>query len=233
MLEKLQRIGFSRKESEIYLALAQGGNMSANDIAKRTSTNRTVCYNVLQQLVDRGVVSYSKKDSKRMFLVANPKSLLADIKEQEEVARGLVQEIESISVEKNEEQSVEVFEGSNGLKQIFNEIRECKELYVLNATGLIFEHLRFSASHIIDDINKRKNIHIIGTQSMKKTQLALTLKAKIKYLPSSAENYATTLIFDGKVIIQTLKSKPFMVKISDRSIYEGYKKDFSVLWQAL
>jgi len=233
MIEKLQKLGLSKKESEIYLALAKKQATSANEIAKETSTNRTVCYNILQQLSEKGIISYSKKENKRLFSITNPESLLVNIKEKEELAREVIKDLEFIKKNKTSNREVEVFEGKNGLKQIFNEIRNCKELYVLNATGLIFENLEFSAKHIISDINKSKKVRVIGTQSMKDTQLAKLSKSQIKYLPKEAENYATTFIFDGKVIIQTLKDKPFLVKITEDSIYDGYKKDFEVLWGKL
>ena len=55
MLEKLQKIGLTKKESEMYLALAKKQEASANELAKSTSTNRTVCYNTLQQFVEKGM----------------------------------------------------------------------------------------------------------------------------------------------------------------------------------
>lgn len=233
MIEKLQRIGFSKKESEIYLALAKRQSASANELAKDTSTNRTVCYNTLQQLVNQGVIAYSKRNNKRVFSLASPESLLAEVREREEVARDLIKELEKVKKKGVSEGSVEVFEGKNGLKQIFNEIRDCRELDVINATGLIFQNLEFSAKHIIKDIERSNRVRIIATQSMRKTELSRMRKAKVKYLPKESENYATTFIFDGKVIIQTLKDKPFLIKIVEESIYDGYKKDFEVLWKRL
>jgi len=233
MIEKLQRIGLSKKESEIYLALAKKENSTANNLAKETSSNRTVCYNILQQLIEKGIVTYSKKNNVRFYAIANPESLLSDIREKEDVAKELIADLKNFQIKKSSKKSVEVFEGKNGLKQIFNEIRNCSELNILNATGLIFENLEFSAKHIINDLNKNNNVRIIGTNSMKKTKLAKTTKGKIKYLPREADNYATTFIFDGKVIIQTLKEKPFLIKIEEESIYEGYKKDFDVFWNKL
>ena len=40
-------------------------------------------------------------------------------------------------------------------------------------------------------------------------------------------------IFKEKVIIQVLKDKPFLIKIENKEIYDGYKKDFDVLWSKL
>jgi sugar-specific transcriptional regulator TrmB len=233
MIEKLQQIGFSRKESEIFFALAKQEEATANEMAKETSTNRTVCYNVLEQLIKKGVVSYVTKNKKRFFSVANPSNLLTAIKEKETITKDIVISLEKLRRSIPIQRAVEVFEGKDGLKQIFSEIRQCKEMDVLNATGLIYENLEFSAQHIINDINKSRKVRVIGVESMKKTPLSKNSRAQIKYLPKEAENYATTFLIDGKVIIITLKEKPFLIKISEPSIFEGYKKDFKVLWDKL
>jgi len=61
MIEKLQQIGLSKKEAQIYLALAKKPETTANGIAKATSSNRTVTYNILQQLLEKGIITYFKK----------------------------------------------------------------------------------------------------------------------------------------------------------------------------
>lgn len=232
MLEKLQKIGLSKKESQIYLELSKLQGATANELAKRTSTQRTVVYNVLQQLIEKGFVNYIKKQSKRIYSISNPKSLLSSVKEKEEIIEDLIKELGKIKNQDKEKNNVEVYEGINGLKILFEEIRKAKNLLVLNATGKIFEKLPFGAKHIITDTKKYGKPKIIGVQSLRQTEMAKS-GLNIKYLPKEAENLATTFIFENKVIIQTIKEKPFLIKIENKDIFEGYKKDFEVLWKRL
>ncbi len=232
MLEKLQKIGLSKKESQIYLELAKLQESTANELAKKTSTQRTVVYNILQQLIEKGFVNYIKKQSKRFYSLSKPESLLSNIKEKEEITKDLIRELGEIKTTAKTNNSVEVYEGLNGLKILFEEIRKAKNLLVLNATGKIFEKLPFSAIHIIKDNKKYGNPKIIAVQSLKQTEMAKS-KLNIKYLPKEAENLATTFIFENKIIIQTIKEKPFLIKIENKDIFEGYKKDFEVLWKKL
>lgn len=48
-----------------------------------------------------------------------------------------------------------------------------------------------------------------------------------------ADNNATTFIYDNKVVIQVLKDKPYIIKIENKDISGGYKKDFDVLWSLI
>ncbi len=233
MLEKLQKLGLSERESHIYLALVRLGESTANKIAKTTSTNRTVTYNILQQLVEKGLISYINKDKKRYYHITKPESLLISLKEKEIIAKELITDIAKTKPQPTSSKNVEVYEGTEGMKAIHEEIRKAKNLHIINATGLMFELLKYSAGHIAKDIELSGTCKIIANQSMRKTPLVGYKKIKIKYLPKEAENYATTFIFHGKVIIQVLKDKPFLIRITNKEIFEGYKKDFDVLWKNL
>ncbi len=232
MLEKLQKLGLSKKESLVYFELIKLGEAGANEISKRISSQRTVIYNILQQLVEKGFVNYIKREGKRIYCISNPENLLSDIKEKEIVASDLIKEIKNFKKSSLNEGRVEVYEGVSSMRNLFEEIKNAKELRVLNATGEIFENLKYSSEHIVRHIKKNSKVWIIGVDSMKKTRLA-KFGFKVKYLPKKAENLATTFIFDGKVIIQILKDKPFLIKIESKDIFEGYKKDFDVFWRNL
>ncbi len=235
MLEELQELGLSQKEAQIYVTLAKLGEATGNEVAKETSSHRTVAYNILQQLIDKGLVNYVNKDKKRFFSISDPESLLVEVKEKEELANNLIKSIQKIKTVKRKFSNVEVYEGVTGMKIIFNELKKAKELRVLNATGKAFEYLIYSAEHVVKEMIRSSKPRVIATQSMKNTELNKYKKLgmKVKYLPKEAENDATTFIFDDRVVIQMLKGKPLLIVIENKEIYEGYKKDFDVFWTRL
>ncbi len=232
MREKLRQLGLTAKEAVLYESLIKKGEATANTLAKETATNRTVTYNVLQQLVEKGLVTYVTKNGRRAYQCANPEALLAHLSQQERIAQELISELKAVRPEPFAARSVEVYEGVEGLKVIHELLRNVKGLRVLNATGLIFEHLRYSAKHIIKDIEAR-HARLIANPSMKRTPLAQFRKMKVKFLPKRYENYATTFILENKVIIQVLKGKPFITKIENKEVCDGYRKDFDLLWSIL
>jgi sugar-specific transcriptional regulator TrmB len=232
MLEKLQKLGLSKKESLVYLELVKSGNSGANEIAKKISTQRTVVYNLLQQLIEKGFVNFVKREGKRIYSISNPESLLSEIKEREVVAEKLIVEINEMKKNEDVERKVEVFEGVSSMRNLFDEIKDAKELRVLNATGKIFDNLKYSSEHIIEHMKENSKVWNIGVPSMKNTKLA-SFGFRTKYLPKGAENLATTFIFEGKVITQVLRDKPFLIRIENKDIFEGYKKDFDVFWKLL
>ena len=234
MIEKLQRYGLSEKEAFIYHELLKRKQALANELAKATSTNRTFTYNVLQSLVNKGFASYCIENNKRFYSVSNPESRLSTIKEKEKIASELIKEIQKFKTKEKVKQKVEVYEGSEALRIIHEEMINTKAPKVLNSTGLLFQHLKYSAYHIIKDISKKPNTKIIATHSAKKTNLKKYFKRpNIKFLPQGYDNYATTFLFDNKLIFQIVKDEPFLIKIENKEIFDGYSKLFDLLWDRL
>ena len=231
MISKLRKIGLSEKESLIYLQLVKSGESLANSIAKQTSTNRTVTYNILQQLIEKGLVSYIKKDGKRYYQASSFDSLYSNIKEKEIIVSDLIKELSSFGSKDYSQPKVEIFEGLAGIRNLFQQIVKSKELRVLNATGLIFDNLKYEAGHIVKEIENKIDTKIIANEYMKNTPLISFKKLKIRYLPRKVDYYATTFIFNEVVAIQLLKEKPIVIKIESRDIAEGYKIDFDLLWK--
>ena len=106
---------------------------------------------------------------------------------------------------------------------------KAREIWILNATGLVWNVLEYSHG-LIKEIG-RKKIKIIANKSFRLDNNFPN--TEIKYLPLTKMNYATTFLFNNKVIIQTLKDKPLAVKIESKEIYQGYKANFELLWNRL
>jgi sugar-specific transcriptional regulator TrmB len=228
---RLEEIGLSPKEALVYEALAIHGASSANELAKRTSTNRTVTYNVLQSLVGKGVVSHVKRETKRVYTIAAPESILATLQERETIAQELVKDIRKLRPTQSSQHSVTVLEGVSGLRSVFEELRHAKDLRVLNATGNVFSYLH-GATHLVRDMERNKP-RLIATSAMRSTPLSKFKGNRTRYLPKGEQNFATTFIFGSTVIIIVLKEKPFITRIVHQDIAAGYRQDFDVLWNRL
>lgn len=232
MIKELQEIGLTRREAEVYSELAKQGETTANTLAKKTSSNRAGTYNVLQQLIQYGLVKYTKKESHRYYSVTDPKFLVTRIKEKESIAEKVSKQIQSLQSKATVKAEVNMYEGVEGMKIIHEELRVAKKVDIMNATGLVYEHLKWNAEHIVKDMKKNK-MRIIANQSLKKTPLYKHKNIPMKFMPKELENYATTIIYKDTVVIQMLKDSPFLIKINNKEISDGYRKIFEFLWKKL
>jgi len=229
-MEELQQLGLTKKEAEIYSALVNIGEVTANILAKQTNSNRAGTYNILQQLIQKGLVRYCKKKSHRYYSITDSDFLITSLYEKQEIAKKLSEKIKNIQSNTPSQTNINVYEGLEGMKIIHEELRRVHTLNVLNATGLIFKHLRWSAGHIIKDISKN-NVRIIANPPLKKTPLYKNKSIPMKFLPKEYENYATTFIYKNTVVMQVLKDSPILIKINNKEIADGYNKLFELLWK--
>src|SRR3989338_647839 len=57
----LTEIGLTQKESEVYLALVELGSSSASNIIQKTGFHRAVVYDLLERLIEKGLVGHVVK----------------------------------------------------------------------------------------------------------------------------------------------------------------------------
>ena len=63
----LIKIGFSKGEIEIYLALLRLGKSTVTRLTKETGIHRTYIYDIAEKLRERGLVSQIIEQSKKYF----------------------------------------------------------------------------------------------------------------------------------------------------------------------
>jgi HTH-type transcriptional regulator, sugar sensing transcriptional regulator len=102
--EKLQSLGVTKREAEIYLALLQKKEFSAGEISKITSISRNKSYEILQNLVKKGLCNESYKNGIKVFSCIKPKivmkNMLTDLEKKKELVYELNKSLTDI-YEKN------------------------------------------------------------------------------------------------------------------------------------
>jgi len=79
LLDQLQYLGIPRREAEVYLALLQKKEFTAPEIAEITSVSRTKSYEILQNLVKKGLCNQSYMNGIKVFSGVDPKIVIANI----------------------------------------------------------------------------------------------------------------------------------------------------------
>ncbi len=75
--EKLiQAAGLTEGESKVYLALLEIGNSSVGPIIEKSKVARSFAYNILNNLITKGLVSYVIKDKTKHYQAAEPSRIL-------------------------------------------------------------------------------------------------------------------------------------------------------------
>lgn len=118
----LQNIGLTDKEIAVYLELLREEKSSVLDLSKKTNILRTSVYPILDNLLEKGLVSEVKVGKKVYFQAEAPErigsyieSQKIKLEEQSQLANDYIPQLKSLSRQTGEKPIVKIFEGREGL----------------------------------------------------------------------------------------------------------------------
>ncbi len=231
--KKLEEGGLSSKESIVYLALLENGPIGGGNLAKLLNMDRTHTYNVLNNLINKGLSSHIVVDKKRLFQAMSPKNMLNQIEKREQAIKAIIPELLALEKVKQKKPAiVKVLEGKEGLRTIVRLLLEskAKEILVYGGTGKSYEILTYEMPHI-----EKKTIllklrgRIITAEKLKGRPFTKLPNFKVKYIQELTPS--STMIFGDRVSINVFGVKSFVILIEDNLVADSYKKYFEYLWQ--
>ncbi|MFH0828688.1 MAG: helix-turn-helix domain-containing protein [Candidatus Kerfeldbacteria bacterium] len=146
----LQKLGFSAKESAVFLTLLRHGPSAVRTLASAAGINRGTTYDILKSLREQGLVSYYHQDTHQYFVAEDPEKLttLLETKQQlltetkAELAE-LIPELKSVYDKRGEKPVVKYYDGSKGIMTILRDVIDTmakapppKEYYVYSSSDI-------------------------------------------------------------------------------------------------
>ncbi|HKX24262.1 MAG TPA: helix-turn-helix domain-containing protein [Candidatus Saccharimonadales bacterium] len=139
VLERLQRLGLSEKEAEIFLALLDGPKTPV-EVSRLTGIARSNVYRIVDAMSDAGLLGKQTTDEGQMLVAADPASLELLVVEQEHRAKeqreGLGELLVMLEdlVPEDKALSIKAFRGLSGLKQmLWNELKLPGEVLIFSS----------------------------------------------------------------------------------------------------
>lgn len=238
----LESLGLSKNEAKTYLALLKLGSVPAGPLIKALGMHRAAVYNLLDILIDKGLVHYVIQANRKYFEAQAPKRLLEIIEEkkqrlekEEEQLQELLPGLEMQRKLSQESQEGTIYKGKKGLKSIFEDILNYpnQEFLVMGASGKFKELFGAYFIHLHNRrVANKIKMRILYSQSMKKEKREKELKlAEVRYLPETNITPSTTFIYGDKVVIIMWSDTPLAFLMRSRNAAESYKTFFDLLWQ--
>jgi len=109
----LTEAGLTEREAEVYISLVELGSSSATQIIQKSGLHRAVVYDLLERLIEKGLVSHVIKGRKKFFESTNPLKLLEIIKEKENKIKTIIPQLIELSQFKGR-LDVKIYKGKEG-----------------------------------------------------------------------------------------------------------------------
>lgn len=235
----LKQIGLTDHEVSVYTELLRQGPSLASVISSKVNLNRTHAYDIIENLVQKGLIGYVLKNNKKYFSAMHPDKLIDYLQEkqkklqdQEEKVKQIIPELLAFQQPSPIRTKVEIYRGKEGIKNVFNDIlKKAKQYYVLGATGKISEFLRFYYPHHEKDrIKKKIKLKILFNDELRNKEITLhRTYGEVQFLPKIYISNTPTLIYNDRVAI-LIWSEPLAIVIESKEIADTYRNYFKLLW---
>lgn len=249
----LEQLDFTAFEAKVYVTIFESGAIAPRDLAQKLEINRTQVYPALDFLMDKGLVMKMVKHSQTLFAVTDPKdSLPMLVAKKAHDLHGIKEELPSVLAllegpqsEEKEEDDVEIkyYQGKAGVKKIYREALESKELRSYVNIGIMYDYLPDNSILFSEALRTNKEIKILEIiedsaisreQTAFQTQSAENERYFYKFLPKDVKLFsADTLIYDGKVSIINVGHKMTGVVFKNSDYYNNTKQLFDFNWRML
>lgn len=237
----LEELGLTKNEIKVYLALLELGSSPAGPLIKRVGMHRAAVYDIIDLLINKGLVSFVVKANRKYFEAQDPDRLLEyleskkqDLISKEEKLKKFLPELQLKRKLSQEEQEGTIYKSKKGLKSIFEDIlKEEKPWFVFGATGQFKELFHAYFIHFHERRAESKiPLKIIFNEEVRKQKREEELKlCQIKYLPNSYISPSTTYVYGDKVAIINWSSDPIAFLIRSKEVAQSYKQFFTILWK--
>jgi len=239
----LLELGLKDKEIKVYLSIVKSEGISATELAKKTKLNRTTIYDIIENLIEKGLITQQIKEKKKTFQTVNFNKFISKLKDKEKIAYLAIRELNNLYIPSKKDYEVEVFEGVEGVKSYFDNVesllktKKLKDYLVFGSSLQTIKRIKFYIiSRIKDSLLLLKNVdfRIIWNYSAKSEEIIKNLQfIKSKFLPKDVKTTCTTVIANDSIALFIYTNKPIIIKIKNKDVSETYKNHFNMSWDSL
>jgi sugar-specific transcriptional regulator TrmB len=224
----LKNLGFEEREVKIYLSLMVKSSLTAMQISKETKIDRTTTYDILERLINKGIVSSFIKNKSKHFIALSPNKLLIYFKEKYFSFQDILPKLNELTSKTQELVKCELFQGKEGLKTVLKDLIESKKEYKVIGIRKEYENILkyFNEQGIIKlDQEKIKEIGIYSKgEKFKKLKYGRYKEINQKLSPM------TTLIYENKVVFFVWIEPYSAILIENETFRKCQEEYFNLLW---
>jgi len=230
----LEDIGLTNAEIKVYLALLELGNATAGPIIEKSRLQSSVVHMTLNNLVNKGFVSFVKEGQRNHYQATNPNHIIDFINEKKERFQEILPELLSKQQRAKEKPEIITFRGIKGIKDLLMELLEAggKEHHTFGSTA---KSLMLGDAWWVNYHKKRaeKGIKakLLFNESLAHWKAEKKYpKSEVRYTKAGFEPLTETIIRNDKIGIIIWVDKPLGAIIHQKEAAESYDKFFQLMW---
>jgi sugar-specific transcriptional regulator TrmB len=238
LIEVLDKIGLDQKQSATYLAILELGSGSVYSIAKKAGLKRPTVYRILDELVQKGLVSIVPRIKKALYTAESPERLVGELHRKEEIVKRYLPQFLAIYNVKKDKPQVQLFEGREAVGQIYHRLYLSGEVWFFGTIGDVTKLYPEEFKIFLERI---KSGQLVARDLFVNSQTDVEFAARgnavnnyqIRFLPESQKFAITDFALCGnELIFFSFRPQIFAVAISSREVSGTFKTLYEFAWQA-
>jgi len=242
IIKILEEIGFTKGESNIYLSLLRLEESKVGPIIKLSKISRSKVYDILERLIQKGLVGKVEKNGVLFFRAFEPSKILILIEEKKKKLENEATAVKKImptlkTISKDHEVKVSVYEGYEGFKSIID--KTIKELnkgdrYDVMGVSKTTESMRRYANRIYQEqieknFSTRSIFDEFGAYKILERKNPFH---EIRVLPKGWRTPALFTMYKDNVGIHIGNDEKIVsILIKSEDVAQSFKTNFEAIWK--
>lgn len=238
----LEQIGLTRSEINVYLSLLELGSSSTGKIVNKSKASSSKIYEILDRLMQKGLVSFIIKSGVKYFEAASPERIMDYMKEKEEKFSEQKQELRKIIPELKLKRTLSkykseatIYKGIKGVETAFysllNLLKKGDEQLVIGMPIRTEALNRFFVKFQKEKAKRKIKTRFLVNEDARneiRVQQENAPFTKIKFIPKDTP--AAVNIFNDKVIIFPEAEEILLIVIDSKEVADAFRVQFEMWW---
>jgi sugar-specific transcriptional regulator TrmB len=237
----LEDVGLTNAQIQVYISLLELGETTTGPLIKKSNLQNSVVYNALNQLIEKGLVTFVVRGKRKYFSATNPKNLISFLEEKKRKLEELLPQLIRKQKAKESKQEAKVFLGWKGMKAAFNSIFDAlpEGSDYIGFAGGAEEQFNKETQEFFKSFQKKRHemgykVKLIANESSRKTfekygYYKLFGRPEYRFVPGFAP--VGVIIFGDNVMVVAFGEEPVAIIITSKQIAEVYRRFFWNMWK--
>jgi len=241
----LVQIGLSKNAAEVYPALLALESAQSGVLVRATKLHRMLVYNALDELIDEGLVTVTKKKNIKIFQAADPAVLESRIERLSDVVADVLPKLHELQQKMKSTIDVRTLVGREGfasnLRDIVLSASKQKDKTIRIIGGAkdtdFYRAITDGYNDYVEMLDRGKVKKVLlapaSYSSVFKKKFAEESRTELRVLPKGLTSPTYTRITDELVAIEIYEPEIVVIQIRNSAIAKAYKESFELLWNTV
>lgn len=241
----LKDAGLTDGEIKVYLALIETGSSTTGPIVEKSGISRSIVYQILEKLMEKGLVSYIIKEKTKYFQAAEPSRILDYIDEREKHLQANRKKVVDIlplleaRAHSSPESEARLFEGFKGMITVhehsYRKLKRGEEYFFL---GIPPEQPKYYHAYWNRDHRRRVKAGIYVKLLFHPSTDKKILKNRnsywgcdARYMPVNINTPSWFMGYKDVAVVGFPSKTPITLQITNQEIADSFKAYFNEFWR--